>query len=641
VCLAHKWRDDIVNWLASHAEVLVAVIALLAVIAAAAALIAHIFAARRERPILQALADANRIVENSTAVLFRLEASPSMPMTYVSDNIAHFGHDGPGLVAGGILYRSLIHPDDRAATAAALAGLLDAGAKPSIIEFRLRTGGGSYAWVEARCRPVHDRQGRLQEIEGVLLDVTERKEAAAAALKSLRMDALTGLANRAVFFERIEHAILAARRGAPGFAVLFVDLDHFKEINDYQGHDSGDALLKAVAERLAGRIRVTDLVARMGGDEFVILQSNVFDPADAGALAAKLLQSLAEPVRLEHGEILETASIGIAIYSDEATSAQEIVKQADIALYRAKAEGRNRFCFFRDGIDVTMRDRVALGRELQGAIASGQMRLLYQPQVELASRRIVGFEALLRWHHPTRGVLPPSSFLAMAGQSALADQLCRWSIQEACRQLKLWQQAGLPVVTVFVNLSSGALKRIEAISQDLQTDISLSGVLPGRLGLEIAEADLAGLDAVRLDCLVRLQAAGVPLAVDAFGAGITSLASLAALKPRFLKLDQSHVRGSFQHRRHADALAGAIALGRAMAIEPIAVGIESAEQAGRIESAGCRLGQGFFFGQAVDPDAAAALLKARNVTKDDAASPQDPPTRPAASERPIRLAAGT
>jgi diguanylate cyclase (GGDEF)-like protein/PAS domain S-box-containing protein len=570
-------------------------------------------AMRRQQNIVRALADASRIVENSSTVLFRLEASPAMPMTYASKNISKFGHDAAGLVAGGVLYKTLIHPDDRALFTAALASQLESGAKPGAAEFRLRTGNGTYAWVEARYRAVRNEHGKLREIEGLFLDIAERREATAAEAKLARVDGLTGLANRAVLFERMEQAILACKRGALPFAVHYVDLDHFKDINDFQGHHSGDRLLKLAAERMQAAVRATDLVSRMGGDEFVVLQSNVMDPADAGHLAAKLIQVLAEPFAIENTEIFETASIGIAICTDANISAQDILKQADAALYRAKAEGRARYCFFREGIDVTVRDRVSLSRDLNGAIETGQMALLYQPQVELASGRLLGLEALARWRHPERGVLSPATFLALAEKSSVAEQLARWSIREACRQIKLWQGAGLAVPPVTINLSAGALHRIDDVEQEIRVESSLAGIAVDRLTLEMFESDLAEVDQACLAALGRLRALGIAFAVDGLGAGSLRLERLAAVQPRFLKIDQSHVKAAPIHPLNASVLRAVVAIARALGAEVTAVGVETTAQVKALAEAGCRVGQGFLFSQAIDAEETARLLKAGRV----------------------------
>ena len=267
-------------------------------------------------------------------------------------------------------------------------------------------------------------------------DITERKATAEKILQLARFDSLTSLANRTVFAEALQHGIAAAQDGATRFALLYIDLDHFKDVNDTMGHPVGDALLKLVAERLRGAVREGDTVARFGGDEFAVMQAGIEDATDAGLLADRLLDSLSQPYVVGGNEIRSGASIGIAIYGPDATDAEALLARADVALYRAKAEGRGTYRFFTDAMDTEVRTRVSLGNDLRSAIGSKEFFLEYQPQVEAATGRIVGVEALARWRHPRRGMIPPADFIPVAERNGLIVGLGHWVLREACRQAK-------------------------------------------------------------------------------------------------------------------------------------------------------------------------------------------------------------
>jgi len=462
------------------------------------------------------LADANMIVQNSPTILYRLRGEPSLPMIYVSHNIIKFGHKPEELLSASNWSQCLIHPEDQAKVGAAMARLLEKGAEASSIEFRLATGSGRYRWVDNRYTPVRDKDGRLVEVEGIIIDITERKAAEEEIALLARTDALTGLANRATFNERLGQTFAATRRGGASFAVLCLDLDHFKNVNDTLGHPAGDQLLCQMADRLKDNVRETDLVARLGGDEFVILQSDVSDLASTGTLAAKIKEALSQPYVIDGNELHLTVSIGISPFVPGTASPELMMSQADMALYRAKDEGRNRYRFHSKALDEQMHVRVALADELRTAIDQKQFALHYQPQIELHSGRIVGMEALVRWQHPTRGTLYPAQFLPVAQQTGMIIPLGRWVLDEACQQMKRWHELGLAPSLIVVNVSLQELKSGSDLVAAVAATLQKCGLAPQQLEIDVTEATLAQITWSQSDVLSQLHRLGVGIAIDDF-----------------------------------------------------------------------------------------------------------------------------
>ena len=311
-----------------------------------------------------------------------------------------YGYEPAALIASPLFYQTIIHPDDAPRVMELLTEMAMIGSKPAEDEFRMRAKDGAYIWLDSRYTPIRDASGRLLEIEGLLTNITERKKAAEKISVLATTDALTGLANRAVFIDRLRQAFAAAKRGALPFTILYLDLDGFKDINDTLGHPAGDLLLKSVGERLNSCVRETDLVARLGGDEFALLQTNRGDVASAGVLAQKIQDALSAPYPLGDTEMRITVSIGISPFISETVGPDEMLAQADIALYRAKDEGRNQYCFHTHDLDREAHERVTLANDLRQAFERDELELYFQPQVELATGVIVGMEALIRWNHP-------------------------------------------------------------------------------------------------------------------------------------------------------------------------------------------------------------------------------------------------
>jgi diguanylate cyclase (GGDEF)-like protein len=424
-----------------------------------------------------------------------------------------------------------------------------------------------------------------------------------------QLDALTSLANRRAFMERLNDAFAACNRGAKPFAVLYFDLDHFKDINDTLGHANGDALLRQVATRLICAVRENDVVARFGGDEFAILQSDVEDLAAAGALAVKIGQVVGVPYVIEGNEVHISASIGISRYTPDVAGPDAMMIQADLALYRAKEDGRNYYRFHSADLDHQVQERVVIADDLRGAVDRNELELHYQPQVELRSGRIVGMEALLRWNHPERGQIPPSVFIPIAERSGQIQMLGKWVLGAACRQLRSWQDAGVAPELVGVNFSALHFKGSADLDRDVAASLKKWGVVPGMIEIELTESVLMDITKQHHGRFQRLRELGVRIAIDDFGTGYSSLSYLAYYPINRVKIAQELVAGVDTDSRAATVVRAAIRLAHELAIEVIAEGVETEEQTKFLLSAGCEHGQGYYFSRPVNAERATELLR--------------------------------
>jgi diguanylate cyclase (GGDEF)-like protein/PAS domain S-box-containing protein len=556
------------------------------------------------------LADANTIVQNSPTVLYRLKGEPTLPLTYISHNITKFGYDPKVLAASGKFFQTLVHPEDLPKLQSAMAKILDRNVAGATIEFRLLLPGGAFRWVENRYSAIRDETGRLVEVEGIIIDITERKAAEEKIAQLARTDALTGLANRATFVERLHQGFIAAKRGAPRFAVLYLDLDRFKDINDTRGHPAGDELLRQAGERLKQTIRESDLVARLGGDEFAVLQNDIGDPSDAGALAAKIGQALAPPYRIGGSDLHITASIGISYFVADTAKPDDMLAQADLALYRAKEEGRNQYRFHSEDLDVQVAERVAMAEELREAIANDQLEVYYQPQVELHSGQIIGMEALIRWHHPVRGLLMPGAFIPTAEKTGIIVAIGTRVLQRACAQMKTWRDEGMAPATVSVNVSLAQLKTGPQFVREVSGLLAQYGLSPGDLELDVTESMLAQATLAQNDVLDRLRQMGVRIALDNFGAEYSTFDYLRTYRVNHLKVARKFVEKATSDPQQAATIRAIIGAAREMGIQVIAEGVETQEQRALLVSIGSATrGAGFLFSEAVPAARATELLK--------------------------------
>ncbi|MEJ2624681.1 MAG: EAL domain-containing protein [Pseudolabrys sp.] len=575
---------------------------------------------------LKALEDANRIIENSPVMLYRIGPAPPFSLIYVSRNVSRYGYDASEFLASPTRYLDIFHPDDLPDVMRDIENIVEGKVTEVGRERRIRTTDGRYIWVEERTRALYDDKHVLTAIEGILIDIDDRKAAEAEIAHYALFDPVTGLANRKAFMNDLNSAFVAARRGGSPFAIHYIDLDRFKDINDVLGHSKGDELLKAVGERLTRLSRTSgDLVACFGGDEFAILQTSVSEPSDAGALAARVLRALTEPFGLGT-ELHVTASIGISVYSAEATDPEDMVKRADVALYRAKELGCNQFHFHSEELDVATIERVMLGGDLRRALDRGELELVYQPQVEIETGRIVGLEALARWHHPNQGLLYPTRFIPIAEKNGSILPLGRWVVETVCRQIAAWRGQGLTPPTIALNVSAAQLKAMPEFDNDLLQKLQHWNIEPAAIELELTESVLMETTRQNSKVIERLRTLGVGIAIDDFGTGYSSLGYLRAYHVNHIKIAQEFVADLPEDTGDVAIVRAAIGLGRELGIKVIAEGVETRAQLEILAAAGGRYVQGYYFSRAVSANRAGELLRlGRLAPADDAARPRGAP----------------
>ena len=439
--------------------------------------------------------------------------------------------------------------------------------------------------------------------------LTEQVESAKVELDRLaHHDALTNLPNRMLMQDRLSQAIEVARRQHRQLAVMFMDLDRFKHINDSLGHSVGDQLLQSVAQRLVACVRQSDTVSRQGGDEFLLLLSSVEHADDAALSAKKMLATLAPPHHIEGSDIHISVSIGISIYPDDGQDAQTLIQCADTAMYYAKENGRNNFKFFEQDMNTRAVQRQSIEASLRQALDLQEFVLHYQPKIDLQSGTIVGAEALIRWQHPQRGLLSPAEFVPIAEDCGLIRPIGRWVLREACRQAQAWLQAGLPPITVAVNTSPLEL-RAEDFLENLRATLEETQIEPRYLELELTESVFMRDAASTGSLLQAIADLGVKLAIDDFGTGYSSLSYLSRFPIDTLKIDQSFVNRMNGNPDDANIVRAVISMGKSLRQRVIAEGVETSEQHASLMGLHCDQGQGFYFGRPVPAEALATLLQ--------------------------------
>ncbi|WP_254366853.1 bifunctional diguanylate cyclase/phosphodiesterase [Paraburkholderia sp. NMBU_R16] len=562
----------------------------------------------------KALANANVNIQDSPVILYRLRGEPSFPLIYISHGITHFGHDCTALLVSQSWANELVDPDDHAKVDAALARVLENDAGDISIELRLRTGGGACRFVENRYVPVRDKRGRLIEVEGIIVDITERKAAEEKMARLAPTDTLTGLANRASFLARLRRAFAAAQHCGMPFAILLVDLDHFKRVDDRLGHPIGDLLLREAAKRLRNCTCENDFIARLGRDVFVVLQSEMGEPTNAGELAAKLQTALAYPYVLNGNDVRMSASIGICPYVQDDSDADAMLALAELALLRAKRNGGSRWHFHSNELDREVLERVALAADLRGAIDRGELELRYQPEVELSSGNILGMEGLIRWHHPTRGVISPGVFIPIAERDGTMAALGHWVFDQACRQMRAWRVEGVAPLMIAINLSLFELKSAQAFLRDVTETAAKWHLAPSDLEFDVTEATLARLSWAHNDVLARLHELGAKIAIDDFGSEFASFDYIKAYRVNHLKIAQSLVQRSTSDPESAATICAIVTLAHDLGIGVIAQGVETEQQRALLAATNrATNAQGFHFSEAVGAARASELLRQGHI----------------------------
>ena len=501
----------------------------------------------------------------------------------------------------------LVHPEDLPGVERLFTDVIATPQVEATAEFRARHIDGSYRVVEAVAKNLlQDRA-----IEGVVVnyrDVTERRSLEQQLRHQAFHDSLTGLPNRALFLDRLTHALTRTRRGMVPLAVLFLDLDDFKAVNDSLGHAAGDELLVGVAGRIRMSVRDSDTAARMGGDEFAILLEEAPSVEIARQAAQRVLDALRLPIRLHDQDVAVRASAGIAMYSSPEQSADELLRNADISMYSAKAQGKDRLVVYESSVHDAAIGRLQLRTDLQLALERDEFAILYQPLVDLDSGEMLGVEALLRWRHPRRGVIGPTEFIPIAEETGLIIPIGRWVLEHACRQARAWQAGrdgkGLELS---VNLSGRQIEDPGLVG-DVQRALQESGLEPRRLTLEITESILMHDIESTIDTLQRLRDLGVRLAIDDFGTGYSSLSYLRRLPVDILKIDRSFVAVVDTGPDEAALVRSIVSLGQSLRLETVAEGIEQPGQLAELKSLGTRMGQGYFFAKPLGPDEISLLL---------------------------------
>jgi diguanylate cyclase (GGDEF)-like protein/PAS domain S-box-containing protein len=448
---------------------------------------------------------------------------------------------------------------------------------------------------------VCDANGVVTHHVASFSDISKRKEAEAHIQKLAHYDTLTGLCNRASLESRLGQVLAMAQREQTSGAAMFVDLDHFKRINDSLGHDVGDQVLKEMAQRLRETVRESDIVARLGGDEFIIVLVGMDGETDAMTVAAKILDTLSHPCFVD-GRILHvTPSIGIAVYPQDGVTLATLMKNADAAMYHAKSNGRANFQFFHSELNRRAEWRLMLESDLRTALTNNALMLYYQPQISVSNNTICGFEALLRWQHPTQGMIPPSDFIPVAEESGLIEPIGAWVIDTACRQLAEWIDNGVEGVSMAVNLSVRQL-RADNIVEIVQSALKKHAIPPGKFELEITEsAAMTDFDNA-VACLNKLRALGISLAIDDFGTGYSSLAYLSRLPVQVLKIDQAFVRNLGNDPSDTAIVVATLAIAKSLGLTVVAEGVELPAQRDFLIAHGCDDLQGYLFGKPAAAD---------------------------------------
>jgi diguanylate cyclase (GGDEF)-like protein/PAS domain S-box-containing protein len=512
----------------------------------------------------------------------------------------------PGALIGRFPFDS-IHPKDVARARTAFGDLLQGEGSMAPIEFRFRHAKGHWIHLEALGNNLMNHPG----IHGVVLtsrDVSERKNAEKRAEYLSQHDVLTGLPNRTLMQDRLHQAIVQARRNGGLVALMFIDLDRFKMVNESFGHITGDTLLKQVATRLTQSLRDTDTVARLGGDEFTVLLPDATNPQVVGEVAQRVLSEFSSPFSDGEQEMFVSASIGISLFPRDGTSSDDLVKHADTAMYSAKESGRNRFRYFTEDLNHEVREKVMLESGLRRGIERGELCLHYQPKIDLATKRVIGAEALVRWQHPTRGLMLPGKFIEVAEESGLILPLGEWVLRAACEQLRAWQRDGIEM-HVAINVSARQFIQQRNLADIVMGVMAESGVDPQFIEIELTEGAIMKDAEGSISTLERMRSRGIAISIDDFGTGYSSLSYLRRLPLDILKIDQSFVRDITTDHNDAAIVRAIIGLAQTLGIKVIAEGVEDENQLSFLNSNGCDYGQGFLFGKPVAPEAFIELIK--------------------------------
>jgi len=515
------------------------------------------------------------------------------------------GYDDAELLVGKY-FADITHPDDRRVTESYVRAIARNVSDGFRIEQRLVRADGETVWVALTVSTVKDEAGQPMFSIGQIEDITERKAFSDRLKYDAAHDAMTGLLNRTSFTERVSVAVDAESSTGRLAAVLFIDLDHFKIINDSLGHAAGDDLLVTVAQRLRLALRPGDLLARFGGDEFVVLCTNVIGQRAVAEIAQRLIDAIAEPILVGSDEVFVTASLGIAVANSDDT-AETLLRHADAAMYQAKHDGRARAAMFRPDHHGSAVAALRTGNDLHRALARDELAMHYQPIIDLRTGRVVGFEALMRWNHPERGLLGPGEFIAFAEETGLIVPMGMWALETACRQTAYWQSVrdripNAPQLSISVNLAARQVAD-RTLAKTVAQIIDRTGIAAGAVVLELTENTLMQDTASTIDALHALRSHGVHLSIDDFGTGYSSLAYLKRFPVESLKIDRSFIDGLGQETEDTSIVEAIIRLAHALELSAVAEGLETPTQLETLRTLGCDFAQGFLLGRPLPAEA--------------------------------------
>ncbi len=468
-------------------------------------------------------------------------------------------------------------------------------------------------WVRTFLYPLHGADGKLREVVLIQEDVTERKKQEEHILKQAHFDALTNLPNRFLALDRLSQLLNEADRIKERVAVLFLDLDDFKKINDTLGHNTGDKLLKEAASRLKSGVRRSDTVGRLGGDEFIVILGGLSDNTDAGAIAETLLDRFRDSFKIDNRELILTSSIGISIYPDDGVDPTELLRKADSAMYHSKEQGRNTYSFFTEEMNQQVARRLLLEEQMHGALSRGEFSLCYQPQVDLVSRSILGVEALLRWHNPALGNISPMEFIPVAEQTGLIVSLGQFVLSEALCMAAQWQSLLGRTITVAVNLSPRQFRDPNLVTFIKHT-LEQSGISGKSLELEITEGVLMGGHAYIDEALLALSEMGISIAMDDFGTGYSSLSYLRSYPFNAIKIDREFINDIIEDSGDRELVNAAITMAHGLGLKVVAEGVETDQQLALLSSQGCDYGQGYYFSTPLPANEMTAMLTNESET---------------------------
>jgi len=560
------------------------------------------------------------IFEHATEGIF--QTTPEGRYLNANPALAHiYGHASPDELVAHLhdIQRQLyVLPERRAE----FVRLMQAHGVARNFESQVYRRDGHIIWISENARAVRDADGSVQFFEGTVVDITERKQHEAALEHQASHDSLTGLPNRSLLRDRIEQAIVKAQRDHHLVAVVFVDLDHFKLINDSLGHHVGDRLLLEVADRLMACVRGHDSVARQGGDEFVLVLTELHEDNEILAIVSRLLEIISQPWMDEGQEYGLSCSVGISCYPQDGGDPDALLRCADAAMYKAKASGRSTYHFYTPELNQAISERLELENSLRHALEREEFRVYYQPRIDVASGRIIGAEALIRWDCPGKGIIPPDSFISIAEETGLIIPIGQWILEEACRQNSAWQRAGLPHINVSVNLSPIQFRHTGLV-QSVASALAQAGLDPAFLELELTESFVMH-DAERINVAMKsLKTLGVDIAVDDFGTGYSSLSYLKRFPVDRLKVDKGFVRDIDSDPDDAAIVRAIITLGHALGLKVVAEGVETLAHLEFLRQHGCDELQGYYFSRPIPALEMEALLCAGDASQTDMNHPDD------------------